>query len=329
MQRDIVFIFTIVLALLFNFLDGYVASSSLVATIIGSRALGPRQALLLASVSEFIGPLLFGAAVAGTIGRDFVETSELTLITVLAMLIGAVVWLLVTYRLGLPVSPSHSLVGGIIGATVAASGWEAIHPAGLIKIVTSLIAAPMVGLISGWFFMHLVLFLARGASPRISRSFSRAQIATSTLLALSQGSNDAQKTMGVIMMALVITGGEADFRIPVWVLLACAITIALGVASGGSRTIRTLASKFFHVRLVHGFATQTVAATVVLLAGILGAPVSASQVVSSALVGVGVAERLSKIRWEVFTNILLAWVLTIPAAGFVAAAAYVLLSRFA
>ena len=326
-QLDVSLLLTLAVALVFNFLNGYIASSSLVATIIASRALSARQALALASLGEFIGPLLFGAAVASTIGRDFVNISTLPLTAVLAMLIGAVLWLLATYRLGLPVSPSHALVGGIIGATVAASGVGAIRLAGLTKIVGSLLLAPVIGMACGWLFMELILIVARGASPKINRRFKQAQVVTSTLLAISQGSNDAQKTIGVITMALVISGAQAEFRVPLWVSLLSAATIAIGVASGGTRTMRTLASKFYRIRPVHGFATQTVSSIVVLLAGLLGAPVSTGQVVSSSLVGVGSAERLSKVRWNMAANILLAWLLTIPASALLSAAVFLLLRQ--
>jgi PiT family inorganic phosphate transporter len=316
---------TLAVALLFNFLNGYVASSTLAATIIASQALSARRALLLAAAGESMGPLIFGSAVAATIGRDIVNVAVLPPSAVLAMLVGAVLWLLLTYWLGLPVSPSHALVGGIVGATLAASGPDAIRLAGLGKIAFGLFAAPIIGMASGWLFMETILIAARGASPGINRHFKRAQIGTSFLLAVSQGSNDAQKTIGVITMALVVSGAQTDFHAPAWVVLSSAVVISLGVASGGTRTMRTLASKFYRIRPVHGFATQTVSASVVLLSGLLGAPVSAGQVVSSSLVGVGSAERLSKVRWDVAGNLATAWVLTIPAAAIFSGAIYLLM----
>jgi PiT family inorganic phosphate transporter len=325
---DLVLLLTLAIALVFNYLNGYIASSSLVATLIASRALGQRQALLLASVGEFAGPLIFGSAVAATIGRDFVDSSALPISAVLAMLIGAVSWLLITYRLGLPVSPSHALVGGIVGAAIAANGPGTIYMSGLIKIVASLIVAPIISMISGWTFMELILILAKGTTPGVNTYFKRAQLITSALLAVSQGSNDAQKTIGVITMALVISGEQAAFVVPFWVILVSALVIALGVLSGGTRTIHTIASKFYRIRPVHGFATQTISATVVLIAGFLGAPVSTGQVVSSSLVGVGSAERLSKVRWDMAANLVVAWLLTIPAAAIFSAGVY-LLMRFA
>ncbi len=295
------------------------ASSSLVATVIASQALDARRALLLASLGELAGPLLLGSAVANTIGRDIVSTSSLELSAVLAMVAGAVLWLLLMYWLGLPISPSHALVGGILGAALATGGPGAIHLGGLVKIGLSLFAAPLIGLACGWLFMEGLLIAAHGATPAINRHFKTVQVGTSMLLALSQGSNDAQKTIGVITMALVISGAQTEFHAPLWVVLTSAVVIALGVALGGTRTMRTLASKFYRIRPVHGFATQTVSAGVVLLAGLLGAPVSTGQVVSSSLVGVGSAERLSKVRWNVAANLAVAWAVTIPAAALLSA----------
>jgi len=313
-------------AFVFNFLNGYIASASLVATVIASQALSARRALLLASLGELVGPLVLGSAVASTIGRDIVDITTLQIPAVLAMIVGAVIWLLITYWLGLPVSPSHALVGGIIGAGLAAGGPGAIHLGGLIKIALSLFAAPLIGMVCGWFFMEALLVAVQKATPAINRQFKSVQIGTSMLLAISQGSNDAQKTIGVITMALVISGAQTEFHAPFWAVLSSAVVIALGVASGGTRTMRTLASKFYRIRPVHGFATQTVSATVVLLAGLLGAPVSTGQVVSSSLVGVGSAERLSKVRWDVAANLAVAWIVTIPAAAVFSAALYLLLS---
>lgn len=313
-------------ALLFDFINGYLASSSLVATVVASGAMNPRPALLLASLAVLAGPLALGVSVAGTIGRDLVNTAQLPLAAVLAMVIGALSWLLFTYWLGLPASPSHALIGGMLGVAIAAQGPQAVRLAGLTRVVMGLFAAPIIGVVVGWLFMEGLLIALRGAAPHVNRQLKRAQVGASILLALSQGSNDAQKTIGLITMTLVIAGEQSEFRVPFWVVLVSAVVIALGVALGGTRTMRTIGSKFFRVRPVHGFATQTVSAGVVLLSAIFGAPVSTSQVVSSALVGVGSAERLSKVRWSVAGNIALAWLFTIPAAAVVSAAVYLILA---
>jgi inorganic phosphate transporter, PiT family len=324
-ELNVALVLTLLAALLFDFINGYLASSSLVATVVASGAMNPRPALLLASLAVLLGPLALGVSVAGTIGRDLVNTAQLPLIAVLAMVIGALAWLLFTYWLGLPVSPSHALIGGMLGVAIAAQGLQAVRMAGLTRVVLGLFAAPIIGVVAGWLFMEGLLFALRGAAPNVSKPLKRAQIGASFLLALSQGSNDAQKTIGLITMTLVIAGKQSEFRVPFWVVLLSALVIALGVSLGGTRTMRTIGSKFFRVRPVHGFATQTVSAGVVLLSALFGAPVSTSQVVSSALVGVGSAERMSKVHWSVAGNIALAWLFTIPAAALVSAIVYFIL----
>jgi len=309
-------------ALIFDFLNGFNDSANIVATMISSRAMGPRQALLLSAVAHFAAPFLFGVAIATTIGREVIQPHANTLPTVLAALSGAIVWSLFTWLLGIPSSSSHALVGGLIGATLSGYGAEAVQLRGLIKIVAALLLSPLMGLVGGYAFMKTVLFLVRGASPRINQFFRRAQTFTALGLALSHGANDAQKTMGIITMGLMGGGILQEFRVPLWVIAASAGAISLGTAMGGWRIIRTLGGKFYKIRPVHGFTSQVASAAVILGAALLGGPVSTTQVVSSTILGVGSAERLSKVRWGVAGNILTAWVLTIPASGILAALAY-------
>jgi PiT family inorganic phosphate transporter len=325
---DYAIIAVIAMALVFDFFNGFHDSSNVVATIISSGALNPRAALILASLAEFSGPFLFGVAVAGTIGREVVALDVIPIAVVLAMLVSAIGWNVITYLVGIPSSSSHALIGGMLGAAVIADGFSVIHVAGLVKVIVALIASPILSLIAGWAFMRLVLFLARGASPAINIFFKRAQVLTSLALAFSHGTNDAQKTMGVITMALVIRGTIPSFEVPWWVILLSAGAISLGIASGGWRIIHTLGGKFYRIRPVHGFAAQTTAASVILGAALLGGPVSTTQVVSSSIVGVGSAERLSKVRWEVAGNIVLAWLLTIPSSAIAGAIAYAVIARF-
>ena len=210
----------------------------------------------------------------------------------------------------------------MVGATITGYGIDAIQLYGLIKIVAALLLSPPLGLIGGYLLMKLVLFLARAASPRINWFFKRAQTLTALALALSHGTNDAQKTMGIITMGLVGAGLLGEFRVPLWVIAASGGAIALGTAMGGWRIIRTLGGKFYKIRPVHGFTAQSASAAVIMGAALLGGPVSTTQVVSSAILGVGSAERLSKVRWGVAGNIVTAWLLTIPASGLLAALAY-------
>lgn len=309
----------VLLALVFDFLNGFHDSSNIVATMIASRALSGRQALTLTALAEFVGPLLFGVAVATTLGNEVLSDNLLKLSVVLAALSAAIVWNIITWWLGIPSSSSHALVGGLIGAAVVENGLGVIKWAGLGKVLLALVISPPIGLVAGYLVMKTVLFLARGATPRISTFFKRSQIVTAVALALSHGTNDAQKTMGVITMGLVAAGVLTEFYVPLWVIVASAGAIALGTATGGWRLIRTLGGKFYKVRPVHGFTTQIASASVILVAALLGGPVSTTQVVSSAIMGVGSAERLSKVRWGVAHQIVTAWLTTIPFAALLAA----------
>jgi PiT family inorganic phosphate transporter len=328
MMNDPTVIAVIVLAIVFDFFNGFHDSSNIVATMISSGATSPRAALILASVAEFSGPFLFGVAVAGTIGKEVVALDVIPIAVVLSMLVSAIGWNVATYIIGIPSSSSHALIGGLIGAAVVAEGFQVVYVQGLIKVFGALIGAPILGLAAGWIFMRLLLLLARGASPSINTFFKRAQILSSLALAFSHGTNDAQKTMGVITMALVIRGVIPEFVVPWWVILLSASAISLGVISGGWRIIATLGGRFYRIRPVHGFAAQTTAASVIMTAALLGGPVSTTQVVSSSIVGVGSAERLSKVRWLVVTNVATTWLLTIPISFAIGALTYMVVSRF-
>ncbi len=315
-------LFIIGLALIFDFLNGFHDSSNIVATVISSRAMAPRRILLITAVAHFIGPFLFGVAVATTIGSEVVQGDAVTLSVVAAALIAAIGWNFITWLLGIPSSSSHALVGGIVGAVLIQSGWEALRMDGLGKVLIALLISPLMGLIIGYLIMKMVLLLARGASPRINWFFKRGQWATALWLGLSHGTNDAQKTMGIITMALLAGGVINSFAVPNWVIALSAGAIAIGTALGGWRLIRTLGGKFYKIRPVHGFTSQVTSASVILGAALLGGPVSTTQVVSSSIMGVGSAERLSKVRWGVASQIVTAWVLTIPATAAFAALVY-------
>jgi PiT family inorganic phosphate transporter len=314
------------LALVFDFLNGFHDSSNIVATVIASRAMEPRRVLLVAAIADFVGPFLFGVAVATTIGHEVVQETAVTLPVVEAGLIAAIAWNLFTWFFGIPSSSSHALVGGIIGAVLIQSGQSALRAQGLTKVLAALLLSPLAGLVVGYLVMKAVLFLARGASPRINWFFKRGQWGTALWLALSHGTNDAQKTMGIITMALLADGAISSFAVPGWVVALSAGAIALGTALGGWRLIKTLGGKFYKVRPVHGFTSQIASASVITGAALLGGPVSTTQVVSSAIMGVGSAERLSKVRWGVAGQIVTAWVVTIPATSVVAALIYATLS---
>jgi len=318
----------IAIALIFDFLNGMHDSSNIVATMISSRAMAPRAALGMTAIAEFVGPFLFGVAVATTIGSEVVDPAAISSAVIIAALSGAIVWNLVTWYFGWPSSTSHALIGGLIGAVVVSAGFETINLAGLQKVLIALFLSPILGLVLGYLVVKVIYFLARGATPGINTLFKRGQWGTSVALALSHGTNDAQKTMGIIAMAMVTTGYVTEFQVPWWVITVSAGAIALGTLSGGWRLIRTLGGKFYKIRPVHAFGSQLTSAGTILGAALMGGPVSTTQVVSSAIMGAGSADRVSKVRWTVARDIAVAWLLTIPVSALLSAGLYLLIDLF-
>jgi len=316
--------FLIAAGLVFDFLNGFHDSSNIVATVISSRALRPRTALMLTAFSEMIAPFLFGVAVATTVGKDLIDPESISLNVVIAAVLAAVFWNLFTWFIGIPSSSSHALVGGLLGAAITADGFSIIQIGGLIKILVALLISPPLGLLVGYIFMYITTRLFQNASPRINAFFKRMQIITSISLALSHGTNDSQKTMGIITLGLVASGYQQTFHVPLWVIALSAGAIGLGTAFGGWRLIRTLGGRIYKIRPVHAFTSQAASAGVILGAALLGGPVSTTQVVSSSIMGAGAAERISKVRWQVAQNMLVTWLLTIPITGIVAALIFLL-----
>jgi PiT family inorganic phosphate transporter len=314
-------------ALIFDFLNGFHDSSNVVATVISSRAMPPRTVLIMAAVAHFTAPFLFGVAVANTVGKGVIEPSAISPVVVLGGVVASIVWNLFTWWLGIPSSSSHALIGGLLGSGILANGFEIVKLGGLSKVLISLFIAPPLGLLGGFIIMRILLFLVRNASPRISTTFKRSQILTALALAMSHGTNDAQKTMGVITMGLVAAGLQKTFHVPLWVIAASAGSIALGTVLGGWRLIRTLGGRIYKIRPIHGFTSQATSAIVIFAAALLGGPVSTTQVVGSAIMGTGAAERLSKVRWQVGREMLVTWLLTIPATALVSALLYLGLQR--
>ena len=323
-----IIIVVIVLALAFDFLNGIHDSSNIVATMISSRALSPRVALTMTAIAEFSGPLIFGVAVANTIGNEVAIAEAINTQVLLAALISAILWNLLTWYLGFPSSSSHAMIGGFVGAVVMDAGWHAIKLSGLLKVFIALFTSPIIGLVIGYFLLKLILLLCSRTNPGINQVFKRSQIVTAIALALSHGANDAQKTMGIITLALVTGGYLKVFAVPLWVILICGGMIAFGTSVGGWRLIRTLGGKFYKIRPVDGFASQLASAAVILTASLVGGPVSTTQVVSSAIMGVGAAERVNKVRWGVAQEIAMAWLLTIPATALLAAGLYWVITQF-
>ncbi len=316
------FIVLLITALIFDFLNGFHDSANIVATPIASRAMSPRKVLWLAAAAHFVGPFLFGVAVAETIGKGLTDPIHVTMPVVIAAMMSAVVWNIVTWYLGIPASSSHALVGGVVGAVVVASGIGAVQASGLTTVLVALFLSPILGLLIGYLLMKLTLFLVRGATPRINIFFKQAQVITAVGLALSHGANDAQKTMGIITLGLVVEGMITEFAVPIWVIAISAGAISLGTAMGGWRLIRTLGGRIYKIRPVDGFVSQISGASIILGAALLGGPVSTTQVMSSSIMGAGSAQRFTKVRWKVGYEMLVAWILTIPVSGILAALFY-------
>jgi len=307
------------LALAFDYINGFHDTANAIATSVSTRALRPLHAIGLSAAANFVGALA-GTAVATTIASGLVDESLIDLGVVGAGLVGAITWNLFTWRLGIPSSSSHALIGGLLGASFAAAGLAAWNIEGILnKVLIPLFSSPLIGFLLGGAAMVLLLNVFRRAHPkRINERFRRAQIGSATFMAFSHGSNDAQKTMGIITLALVTTGAIDEFVVPTWVILASATAISLGTAAGGWRIIKTMGSKVVKLDPVHGFAAETTAALVILGASRLGVPVSTTHVISSAIMGVGTATRPKAVRWIVARSIGVAWILTIPASGLVA-----------
>jgi PiT family inorganic phosphate transporter len=307
-------------------LNGIHDSSNIVATMIASRAFRPQTALALTAIAEFSGPFLFGVTVATTIGDEVAQSTALNLEVIVACLVGAIAWNLLTWFLGIPSSSSHALIGGMVGAVFADAGLGAIKLHGLEKVLIALFTSPLIGFAAGFVITRLIYFLARSATPEVNWFFKNGQFVTALGMAFSHGTNDAQKTMGIITLSLVIGGYINKFSVPFWVIGISASAIALGTALGGWRLIRTLGGKFYKIRPVHAFSTQLTSGLVILTASAFGLPVSTSQVVSSAIIGVGSSERFGKVRWSVAQEIVTAWFITIPASALFSAGIYLLIS---
>ena len=319
-------ILVIILAVIFDFLNGIHDSSNIVATMIASRAFRPQTALALTATAEFLGPFLFGVTVATTIGEEVAQSSALNLDVIIACLVGAIAWNILTWFLGIPSSSSHALIGGMVGAVFAGAGLGAIKLHGLEKVLIALFTSPLIGFAAGFVITRLIYFLVRSATPEVNWFFKNGQLVTALGMAFSHGTNDAQKTMGIITLSLVISGYLTEFHVPFWVIGISASAIALGTALGGWRLIRTLGGKFYKIRPVHAFSTQLTSGIVILTASAFGLPVSTSQVVSSAIIGVGSSERFGKVRWSVAQEIVTAWFITIPASALFSAGIYWLIT---
>ena len=317
----------VLLAVLFDYINGFHDTANAIATSVATRALRPEYALLMAAFFNFFGAFA-GTAVAKTIGAGLVDEKTTSQVIVAAALLGAITWNLITWRLGLPSSSSHALIGGLLGATAIAVGTGAFKWDGIInKVLVPLITSPIVGFVGAFFLMVLLLWIFNGQSRKgMASLFRRLQVFSAGYMAFAHGSNDAQKTMGIITLALFSAGVIPTTDVPLWVIVVAASAISIGTATGGWRIMRTMGHKVVKLEPVHGFAAETTAATVLLVTARLGMPVSTTHVISSAIMGVGSSKGLHGVHWGVARGILIAWVLTIPASASIGALAWVILN---
>jgi len=315
------------LAIAFDYINGFHDTANAIATSVTTRALKPGWAIAMSAVANFAGALT-GTAVAHTVGSGLIDTNVESQSVIAAALVGAIIWNLLTWRLGIPSSSSHALIGGLLGAAFISAGFGTWKVDGIVgKVLVPLVGSPLVGFAVGLLLMVLIFNVFRRAHPgRLNGAFRRLQVLSAAWMAFSHGSNDAQKTMGIMTLALVTAGVIPEFRVPLWVILVAATAISLGTAAGGWRIIKTMGTKVVKLDPVHGFAAETTAATVIFTASHFGMPVSTTHVISSAIMGVGSSDRMKTVRWGVARSIATAWVLTLPASGLAAAIAYLILS---
>jgi len=320
-------VFIIAVALLFDFVNGFHDAANSIATVVSTRVLTPLQAVVWAAVFNFVAAFGFGVNVATTVGRGVVRPDVVDPRVILAALVGAISWDLITWYWGLPTSSSHALIGGLTGAAVVKAGFVALVPAGLFKIGLFMVLSPLIGFVLGFLMMLATLWTFRAAHPgRVDRLFRRLQLVSAGAYSLGHGTNDAQKTMGVIAVLLFTTGRLGrEFYVPYWVILAAHAAIGLGTLAGGWRIVKTMGMRITKLRPVGGFSAETAGAVTLIGTAIGGIPVSTTHTISGSIMGVGAISRFSAVRWGVAGRIVSAWIFTIPAAALVSAVAWLLL----
>lgn len=319
---EIMVFLVVLLALAFDYINGFHDTANAIATSVSTRAIAPQHAVILAAGMNFLGALS-GTAVAKTIGSDIVSPALVTQPMIMAAMVGAIFWNLLTWYYGIPSSSSHALIGGVIGGVIAGPGISSLKMAGIQKIIFILIASPVVGLIVGFLIMNALWWFSKNHTPgRVNQRYLRLQILAATAAAYSHGSNDAQKSMGIITLALFSAGFISTFEVPFWTKVACALAMGLGTAAGGWKIIKTVAGRIVKLEPINGFAADISSSIVIYGASVLGMPVSTTHVVSSSIMGVGTAKRIRAVQWGVARQIVMAWFLTIPMSAFVAIITY-------
>ena len=315
---DLIIVLVIVLAIMFEISNGWNDSANAIATVVSTRVLTPMQAIIMASCMNVAGAIItikvFESSVSETIGKGIIAPTDITLAVIAAALLAGFLWNGAMTFFGMPVSASHAMIGGIMGAAIAHLGsFDKFNVAGLIKIFTALLTSPIIGIFIGYLFMKLIIRLFCNKSPgTINKHFGRLQIISAGFMAFSHGSNDSQKVMGIITMALVTGGFLPSFEVPLWVILLCAFAMGFGIAAGGWRVIKTLGVQMHKLQPVHGFAAETAATAIILGASSMGLPVSTTHVITTCIMGVGATKRLSAVRWGIAGKILMAWIFTLP-----------------
>jgi PiT family inorganic phosphate transporter len=319
----------IVVALAFDFLNGFHDAANSIATVVSTRVLSPQKAVVWAAFFNFVAAFVLGTHVANTLGKGMIDLSVVTQEVVLAGLLGAILWNLITWYYGIPVSSSHALMGGYAGAAVAKAGWGAIITSGWTKTLVFIVLAPLIGLVLGFTLMTTITWLLRKWNPfRLDKLFRRLQLVSAACYSLGHGGNDAQKTMGIITGLLVASGHLQKFEVPLWVILISHAAIAFGTMFGGWRIVKTMGSKITKLQPFGGFCAETSGALTLVGATLSGIPVSTTHTIAGAIVGVGATKRLSAVKWGVAGRIVWAWVLTIPLAAAMSAVSYFVLRRF-
>jgi PiT family inorganic phosphate transporter len=320
-------VFIVFVALVFDFINGFHDAANSIATVVSTRVLTPLQAVVWAAFFNFVAAFGFGVHVATTVGKGVVDPGIVDQWVILAGLLGAIVWDLLTWWWGLPTSSSHALIGGFAGAAVVKAGFGSLVASGLVKIGVFMVLAPLIGFVVGFLMMLLTFWVFRRATPgRVDRTFRRGQLLSAAAYSLGHGTNDAQKTMGIIAVLLFSTGHLGrDFYVPFWVIMAAHASLALGTMAGGWRIVKTMGMRITKLRPVGGFSAETAGAVTLIGTALAGIPVSTTQTISGSIMGVGALQRLSAVRWGVAGRILWAWILTIPASALVAAATWLVL----
>ena len=317
------FILVVILALVFEYINGFHDAANAIATVVSTKVLTPRQAIAFAACLDFIGALM-GTHVAKTIGSGIVDAATITQFVIICALLGAIAWNLITWYYGIPSSSSHALIGGLMGASISHAGIQVIKLTSLKeKVLIPMISSPFLGFVIGFLVMLVLLWIFLKSNPEaVNKHFRKLQLLSSGIMSLSHGSNDAQKTMGIITLALFTSGFISKIEVPLWVIMICAATMACGIMTGGWKIIRTMGSKVIKLKPIHGFAAETSAAGVILTASHFGIPVSTTHVISCSIMGVGSTQRLSAVKWGIVSRIVFAWIVTIPACMLMSSVSY-------